>query len=339
MIFLGSQIKNFGFPYVVAEISGNHSGKLDRAYELINQAKIAGADAVKIQAYDADSLTLPTDFKINGESLWNGQNLYELYMRAATPFDWVSKLFEYARSIQIPIFSSVYDMRGLQVLSQAGCRAFKIASFEAIDTNFIQKVVATGKPVIMSTGTLNDIELDRSIKYLDPENSIVLHCVSKYPCELTDISLGEMVDLQKMLDQPVGFSCHTDDPQAVLLAQIMGAAMIELHLTLDDEEAASTAEDYQFSFTPESLKYTVTKMREAVQATAFKLNQDAESRKLRRSLYVIKDIRAGETFTEQNIGSYRPNLGCDPHLLPNIIGRKANQNLARFTPMKMEYIK
>lgn len=338
MIFLGTDVKNGGMPYIVAEISGNHGGKIDRAYKLMDEAKAAGANAVKIQCYDADALTLPTDFEIKGINPWNGKNLYELYMESCTPYDWIPNLFSYANSIGLTIFSSVYDLKGLEALTKVNCRAFKIASYEANDTDFIQKVVATGKPVVLSTGTLNEIEIERSISLLKEDNSIILHCVSKYPCEAYDLSLAEMSILQANYSQPVGFSCHSDDPVSVILAAVQRAAMIEVHFALDDEEGQK-ASDYEFSFTPEGLKYTIGRVNDSIRALQLKQNQDEGGKTFKRSLYVIKDMMAGETFTRFNVGSYRPYLGCDPYLLPNILGRKANRNIKKHTPMKMEYIK
>lgn len=338
MIFLGSEIRNFGSPYIVAEISGNHGGNIDRAYRLIEEAKKAGANAVKIQCYNADALTLPIDFEIKGENPWKGKNLYELYMWSCTPYDWIPNLFAYAEQVKIPIFSSVYDLYGLEILTKVNCRAFKIASYEANDTDFIEKVVATGKPVVLSTGTLNEIEIERAAGILKLENSVILHCVSKYPCETYELALREMINLQNNYDQPIGFSCHSDDPMSVVLAAVQGAAMIELHFTLDDEEGQK-ASDYEFSFTPEGLKYTIGRVNDSRQAMMLKQNQDSGGKAFKRSLYVTKDIMAGETFTRMNIGSYRPYLGCDPYLLPNILGRKSNQNIKKYTPMKMEYIK
>lgn len=338
MIFLGTEVRNYRSPYIVAEISGSHGGKIDRAYKLIEEAKDAGANAVKVQCYNADSLTLPFEFEIKGDNPWKGRNLYELYMEACTPHDWMPGLFNYAKQIGIPIFSSVYDMRGLEELTKIGCRAFKIASYEANDPDFIGKVVATGKPVVLSVGTLNTIETERAINILKPDNSIVLHCVSKYPCYTNELALAEMIDLQSLCDQPVGFSCHSDNPVDVTIAATKGAAMIELHLALDDEEGRK-ASDYEFSFTPETLEYTIKIVSDSIKAMGPKEDQEESSKKLRRSLYVIKDITVGDIFTRQNIGSYRPYLGCDPYLLPNILGRKANRNIKKHTPMKMEYIK
>lgn len=337
MIFLGSQIYG-DKPYIVAEISANHGGELNRALQLIQEAKKAGADAVKIQAYDADALTLPIEHVIQG-SPWHGQNLYELYMKSATPYEWIAPLFEHAGDIGIPIFSSVYDERGLEILTKNNCRAFKIASYEANDPLFIQKVVATGKPVVLSTGTLNGPEIARALSILDPSNSIVLHCISKYPCEINELALGEMTDLNNNCSQPVGFSCHSDDPLALIAASLQRAAMIEVHFTLDDE-IAQQSPDYSFSFTREGLKYAISTLKEMTQGSySRKYNREEDSIKLRRSLYVIKDMKQGETFTHSNVKSYRPNLGCDPYLLSDIIGRKANRDIPKYTPMQMEFVK
>jgi N-acetylneuraminate synthase len=338
MIFLGREVRNYGKPYIVAEISANHGGDVSRAYELIAAAKKAGADAVKIQAYTADSLTLPTQFLIEGANPWNGMNLYELYMKASTPFEWIANLFDCASKQGISIFSSVYDDQGLRELTKNGCRAFKIASYEANDTNFLEKVVATGKPVVLSTGTLNDLEIERALKVLDPDNSIVLHCISKYPCEVNEIALIDMEMLQTMCNQPVGFSCHSDDPLSVILAAMKGAALIEVHLTLDDEEGEKSP-DYDFSFTPDGLKYTIDRLNDVSKALLPKVNQDQDGKRFKRSLYVTRDMRTGEVFNESNLKSYRPNLGCEPYLLKDIIGKRASQDIKKNSPMKLEYIR
>ena len=338
MIFLGKEVWNYRKPYIVAEISANHGGDINRALMLIDAAKKAGADAVKIQAYTADSLTLPTQFLIEGANPWNGMNLYELYMKASTPFNWIEQLFDHAAKIGISIFSSVYDDQGLHELTKHGCRAFKIASYEANDTNFLEKVVATGKPVVLSTGTLNDLEIERALKILDPGNSIVLHCISKYPCKVDEIALIDMQMLQTMCNQPVGFSCHSDDPLAVILAATRGAALIEVHITLDDAEGEDSP-DYDFSFTPDGLKYTIERLSEMERAQLPKTNQDQDGKKFKRSLYVVRDMKAGEPFSESNLKSYRPNLGCEPYLLRDIIGKRAGVDIKKNSPMKLEYIK
>lgn len=335
MIFLGKEVKNGSpIPYIVAEISCNHGGSLEKARVLIEEAKQTGVDAVKIQCYDANALTLPTKFEIAGSSLWAGKNLYELYMESSTPYEWIGPMFEHAEKIGITIFSSVYDDRGLQELTRLGCRAFKIASYEANDPTFIQKVVATGKPVVLSTGGLNDIEIDKALNILDPDNSILLHCISDYPCELENISLAEMSDLTIHCDQPVGFSCHCDDPLAVILAADHGAAMIEVHLALEDAQTL----DNEFSYTKESLTYTINTLHRVAKAQACRWGEE-EGIKYKRSLFALKDIKVGEIFTNANIGSFRPNLGCSPSLMPDILGRKSKQAISKFSPMKMEYVK
>lgn len=340
MIFLGSEVKNnTAVPYLVAEISGNHGGKLDTALRLVEEAKRSGANAVKVQCYDADALTLPTQFEIQGTSLWKGKNLYELYMQAATPYDWMGPLFEHANKVGIPIYSSVYDERGIQELTRVGCRAFKIASYEANDIPFIEKVKATGKPLVVSTGTLNNIEIERLVAAVDENNTILLHCVSNYPCDVPMLGLKSMRNLMSDYFCPVGLSCHTDDPLAPILAAQQGAAMIELHFTLEEDEAGFRSLDYEFSLTPNQMTYTVGRLKEVAQSNMESWPSEEEGTKYKRSLYVIRDIRRGEVFSKANVGSFRPNLGCDPALLPQILGKKANQSLTRNTPMKMEYVR
>lgn len=338
MMFLGKEVKNHSFnPYIVAEISGNHGGKIERAFQLIEAAKSAGADAVKIQCYDADALTLPIKYDIMSDSIWKGENIYELYMKGSTPYEWLGPLFDFAKNIEFTIFSSVYDDRGIEALEKVGCRAYKIASYEANDVEFIRKVVSLEKPVVLSTGSLNTEETLRAIDALSPTNSIVLHCVSNYPTKLEGLGLDTMRGLMYICNQPVGISYHSDEDLGALLAIQAGAAMIETHLTLYDEEAEREALDWTFSFTPQQLNQLIEKLKIVRKANTPK-SANEEGIRYKRSLFATRFIRKGETFTQNNVGSYRPNLGCAPYLLSDIIGKKASQDIHQYAPMKMEYV-
>lgn len=345
MIFLGKEVHNYGEPFIVAELSCNHMGNINRAFQLIEAAKWAGADAVKIQCYDAEDLTLNNGYVIGGGTPWSGQSLYELYQQATTPLDWMNPLFACAKHCGIPMFSSVYSEKGLALLEELDCPAYKIASYEANDIGFMTKVAETNKPMVISVGTLSDDEINRilrirSPKIQTPEDStfILLHCISQYPCELKEIGLQTLKQLQDAVVVPVGFSCHCDNPNAVVLAAGFGAAMIELHLALGDEEAAESP-DWAFSFTPNMLKYTIEQAKDVRQAIGHKNHViETPARAFKRSLYVVQDIKVGELFTEENVKSFRPNLGCAPYLLPNIVGRKAKRDIPANTPMEMEYV-
>lgn len=341
MIFLGKEVRNYGEPFIVAELSCNHLGDFNRALHLIEAAKWSGVDAVKIQCYEPCDLTINNGYTIEGGTPWEGETLYELYEKAGTPLAWIEALFKHAEDCQIPIFSSVYSNKGLALLQNLKSQAYKIASYEANDIMLIKRVLGAGKPVVISTGTLGDDEFKRLLNSLTPEEKdrvILLHCVSKYPTDLNELGLSTLVTMQETTGLTIGFSCHSDDPGAVLLSCAYGAAMVEVHLTLDDEESTKSP-DWEFSYTPEMLLHTVQRSKLIRKAIGYKdpIIEDP-ARKFKRSLFVIKDIKAGEIFTQDNVGSFRPNLGCSPHLLPNILGRRANRNLAINTPMEMEYV-
>lgn len=341
MIFLGKEVRNFGEPFIVAEISANHGGDINRAFSLIEAAKIAGADAVKVQCYEAIDLTLPNGYVIGGGTPWKDQTLYELYTQAQTPLSWMAPIFSHAKMIQIPCFSSVYSERGLAVLKSVDCPAYKIASYEANDTYFIKKVADTGRPVVISVGTLGDDEIHRIASLLEEnqrDNLILLHCVSSYPCALEELGLRDLQTLQEDYNYPVGFSCHSDDPGAVLLACGLGAAVVEVHLALEDEQSTKSP-DWSFSFTPEMLRHTAYRAKLVKKAIGFK-NPIIETpaREFKRSLYVVENMEKGDVFTNENVKSYRPYQGCSPHLLPNIIGRKANRSIPANTPLQMEFV-
>lgn len=336
MIFLGKKVVNYSEPFIVAEISGNHCGHLHKALELIKAAKFAGADAVKIQCYDADDLTIPNGYVIGEGTPWENETLYELYQKAGTPKDWIGPLFKCAEKVGIPIFSSVYSKSGLETLERVNCQAYKIASYEANDTEFIREVVKTGKPVVVSVGTLSEEEIQRLYNILPRDSSILLHCVSKYPIGLDELYLDSMNELIIDGRYNIGFSCHSDNPIALSLASCYGAALIEVHLALDEED---NPPDYEFSFLPDGLKWAIEQSKLACEADTYKPPEAEQSaHKLRRSLYVVQDVEEGEPFTKENVKSFRPNKGCSPHLLPNIIGRKSNCHIAKYTPMKMEYV-
>lgn len=332
MKFLDKEINNFEEPFIVAEISGNHEGNLYNAYELIKQAKRVGADAVKIQCYEAKSLTIPNGYTIKADSPWDGEDLYRLYQKSCTPFEWMPKLFAHAKLVDIPIFSSVFCEEGLKILEEVNCPAYKIASFEANDPEFIKKVSNTGKPVIISTGVVSPEEVERAAKAVN-SGLILLHCVSNYPTKLEELSLYDMDLLRRHFDCPIGFSCHSIDLMAPMLAVAKGAAMLELHLKLEDTKG----EDDEFSLYPNTFKYVVDSCKKIPRALKY-CAKVSSSEDLRRSLYVVENIKKGDIFTRENIKSFRPYLGCDPFLLPTILGHKAKHDIVQYTPMQMEYV-
>lgn len=346
MNFLGKKVDNYTEPFIVAEISGNHGGDIKNAYELIRQAKLAGADAVKIQCYEPDSLTIPSitnihdnsswGYVVNSDTPWDGETLYDLYKKSYTPFDWIESLFEHAKLAEIPIFSSVFCEKGLEILEKVNCPAYKIASFEANDPEFINKVSETKKPIVISTGMADHVEIARAVQF-SRENKILLHCISKYPAKIEDVNFSYMETMQRYYNSPVGFSCHSPYLSVPILAVARGAAMLEMHLKLFDVKG----EDSAFSFYPPTFKYVVEECKK-IPNTLVARQRDNDTkyidRKLRRSLYVVEDIKKGEKFTTNNVKSFRPALGCEPYHLLDIIGQTANRDLTKYTPMQMEYV-
>lgn len=330
MLFLGTEITQDSKPYIIAEISCNHEGDINKAFKLIEYAKIAGANAVKIQCYTPDSLTInsyASEFKITWSDV--DINLYELYQKTQTPFEWIPELFGYARSINFPIFSSVYDEKGLEVLEKVGCDAYKIASFENQDLNLIKLVSQTNKPVIMSTGMIAVSELERSVREL--EDYALLHCISSYPLSHKDAYLNHIKILQENFEpHPIGLSDHTKLMDIAPLAVALGATIIEKHLMLD----GSKSHDAEFSFTPREFKLMIETCNIAYESLDnYCVEAEKNSRKLKRSIYVVEDIKKGEIFTKENIRCIRPNKGMLPMYYEYMLGKTAKENIHKGTPL------
>ena len=311
-------------PYVVAECSGNHCGSLERAKRLIVAAKRAGADAVKTQCYEPDTITLDIkrpDFIVQN-GLWKGRGLYELYGKAHTPLGWHEELYRTAKGEGIPIFSSVFDRSSVDLLEHLGCPAYKIASFEVVDTPLIEYAARTGKPLIISTGLASDKEI------IDADNAsggraAFLHCTSEYPGTIEHANLGRMSALDQLLDfsHPIGISDHTLGHAIPIAATARGALIIEKHLKLEN---GPKSEDSEFSLTPSQFAGMAVAVRQIHEAMKLR-PLETEGRQMRRSLYVVRDINAGESFTHDNIRSIRPGYGGSPRLLPSLIGLKASK--------------
>lgn len=336
MNFLGKEIGPNYPPFFVAELSCNHNGKLEEALLLIKAAKENGADAVKIQVYNADSMTIESDkqdFNVK-DGPWVGRNIYELYTKTGTPFEWVPHLFSYAKQIEIPIFSSVFCERGLSILEQNKCLAYKIASFELNDTNLIRKVGKTGRPVVFSTGMANISEIDRAVALV--QNKIIMHCVSAYPVRHFNANLEKIITLQRLYQNtPIGFSDHTTGMECGQVACALGASVVEKHFGLH----GNTSEDSFFSISPEDFKL-FTKMCITAWETMGQLQPNIEdgNRQFRRSLYTTKDIQAGEYFTEKNVRSIRPSYGLDPDLLLEIFYMRATKFIPKGTALNKEML-
>ncbi len=326
-------------PYIVAEMSANHLGDLERAFAILEAAKAAGVDAVKMQTYTADTITLDHDgpeFVIHG-GLWDGRRLHELYREAHTPWDWHAPLFAKARALGLTLFSSPFDETAIDLLESLDAPAYKIASFELVDIPLIQRAAATGKPVILSTGMagLGEIEAAaRAARAAGCEELLLLHCVSGYPTPVEDSNLRTLPHLAQAFGCPVGLSDHSPGGAVAVAAVTLGAVMVEKHFTLS---RADGGPDAAFSLEPDELAALVRDCRAAHAALGRVSYERAPSEQrsaaFRRSLYVVKPIRAGEALTADNVRSVRPANGLPPRHLPDVLGRRARRDLAAGTPL------
>lgn len=331
-------------PYVIAELSGNHNGQIERALKLIELAKQAGADAVKFQTYTADTITLDhagPGFAIEG-GLWDGRKLYELYQEAHTPWDWHPILFEHARKVGITCFSSPFDPTAVDFLESLGSPAYKIASFEIVDTPLVRYAAETGKPLIISTGMAETGEIDDAVAAAHEGGGgglALLHCVSGYPTPVEEINLARIQALISQHNCIVGLSDHTLGIEVAVASVALGAAIIEKHFTL---ARADGGPDSAFSLEPTELAALVKGVRVAHaavgQANYGHTASEKPNMKFRRSLYAVCDIASGETLTGHNVRSIRPGYGLPPKHLPEILGRRARRGIARGTPMSFDLI-
>jgi pseudaminic acid synthase len=327
-------------PYVIAELSGNHNGDIARAFRLIEAAKQAGADAVKLQTYTADTITIDHEgpgFVIEG-GLWHGRKLYDLYGEAHTPWDWHPALFAHAQKVGITCFSSPFDATAIDLLERLGAPAYKIASFEIVDTPLIRRAAATGKPLIVSTGMAQAAEIADAMAAVREGNReaglVLLHCVSGYPTPAEEANLARIPALAARFGVPVGLSDHTLGVEVAIAAVALGAVVIEKHVTL---ARADGGPDASFSLEPHELEALVKGARSAHAALGRADYGRAASEEgnmaFRRSLYAVADIAAGEAFTEANVRSIRPGHGLPPKELPQVLGRRAARAIARGTPL------
>ena len=333
-------------PFVIAEMSGNHNQSIDRAMAIIDAAAEAGAHAVKLQTYTPDTMTINTGgglFDINDpDSLWKGRNLYDLYKEAHTPWEWHKPLFEHARKKGLMIFSTPFDESAVDFLEELGVGAYKIASFENTDWPLLKKVAATGKPVIMSTGlaTLADIdEAVRTLRGAGCKDLILLKCTSTYPATPENTHLATIPHMREMFKCHVGLSDHTMGIGAAIAAVALGAPVVEKHFTL---RRADGGVDSTFSIEPEELKNLVIESERAFLAMGqvYYGVQEAEKKSLRfkRSLYIVKDVKAGDTFTPENLRVIRPGDGMQPKYYETVLGKTASRDIKAGTPLTWELL-
>lgn len=329
-------------PFIIAEMSGNHNQDIKRALNLVKVAADSGADALKLQTYTADTLTIDHRgglFDITDkDSLWYGKNLYELYQEAYTPWEWHKEIFDYANSLGMLAFSSPFDDTAVDFLESLNVPAYKIASFESNHHPLLKKVAQTGKPVIISSGTSKLNELYESVRILKESGCkelVVLKCTSTYPATPENSNLRTIPQLKEIFsDCLVGLSDHTMGIGTAITAVALGARIVEKHFTL---RRADGGVDSAFSMEPEELKALVVESNRAFQSLGV-VQLDAQkseekSRRFKRSIYVVKDIKVGEAFTNQNIRIIRPGDGMSPKYFPEILKKKSNKELKRGTPL------
>ena len=320
-------------PYIIAEMSANHNGSIENAFKIIEQAKRCGADAVKLQTYTADTITLNSrapEFMIRG-TLWDGQSLHELYQKAHMPWDWHKPLFDFAREQGITIFSSPFDFSAVDLLESLNAPAYKIASFEMVDLPLIRYVAQTGKPMIISTGMADADEIAEAVetaKSAGCRELVVLHCVSGYPAPAADYNLRTLPDMAARFGTLVGLSDHTLDNTTAVASVVLGACVIEKHFTLDRNGGGA---DDSFSLEPDGLQALCRDSKTAWQALGrvhYGLKSSEQGNvQFRRSLYFVKDLQKGDAIDETCIRSVRPGFGIAPKHFDELIGKRLTRNV------------
>ena len=330
-------------PYIIAELSANHNGDIKRAFEIIFAAKQAGVDAVKIQTYTADTITIKSsreEFQIKG-GLWDGYDLYSLYKEAGTPYEWHKALFDYAKKIGVTIFSSPFDFTAVDLLEELNAPAYKIASPEIIDLPLIKCVAQTKKPMIISTGMANLEEISEAVdtaKENGCKDLILLHCISSYPAPIEDSNLRTISDLADRFDLVTGLSDHTMGTIVATTSVALGSCVIEKHFTLSRSDKGP---DSEFSLEPEELKKLCVDTKLAWKSlgmAGYNLKK-SESKIGRRSLYIVRDVKKGERFTSENIRSIRPGIGLKPKYYQDVLGKVAANDIVHGTPLSWDFIK
>jgi pseudaminic acid synthase len=331
-------------PYIIAELSANHNGFLERALATMDAAQRCGADAIKLQTYTADTMTIDCDgpdFMIKG-GLWDGYKLYDLYKWAETPYEWHQALFDHARQRGITVFSTPFDETAVDLLESLNTPAYKIASFEVLDLPLIRYVASTGKPLIMSTGMASETEIEEAVtaaREAGCQDLVLLHCISSYPAPMDQANLRQIPELARRFATLSGLSDHTQGTTASVAAVALGACVIEKHFTLS---RADKGPDSEFSLEPDDLERLCRDAKDAWLALGkpgFERQRSEEGSKVfRRSLYLVKDVEAGETLTQENLRRIRPGMGLSPKYYQHVLGRCVKQKLSRGTALQLDHL-
>jgi pseudaminic acid synthase len=331
-------------PFIIAELSANHGGDRERALRLLEAAAAAGADAVKLQTYRADTITLDSrapEFMIEG-GLWAGRSLYELYEAAHTPWEWHEALFARGRELGVTVFSAPFDLTAVDFLEGLGCPAYKVASFELVDHPLVAAMARTGKPLIMSTGMASCAEIEEAVRVARDAGAAelaLLHCVSGYPSSPADYHLATLQDMQRRFHVPVGLSDHTLGSVTAIAAVALGACIVEKHFTLSRAEAT---EDAAFSLEPGEFRSMADAARSAAEAIGgvnYSLKGgEADMVRYRRSLYVVKPLRAGATLDADSVRSVRPGYGLPPSRLPEVLGMRVCRDIPANTALREDML-
>jgi len=340
----GREISRKKPPYIIAELSGNHNGSIEKAFRSIEKAKENGANAIKIQTYSPETMTIncnKPDFVIN-DGLWKGYTLFDLYKEAHTPFDWHERIFSYARKSGITIFSSPFDETAVDLLESLGAPAYKIASFEICDLPLIKYIAKTNKPILISTGMASEMEITEAIDTIRSNSSseiLLFHCISAYPAPLIEANLKKITLIRDRYGVEVGLSDHTMGNIAAISSIALGAVAIEKHFTLSRSDKGP---DSEFSIEPNEL-YELTKVSKEAWAAIGKKDfirskSELKNKVFRRSLYFVNDLKAGDIISNSDIRRIRPGFGLPPKFQNLVIGKKVKMNVEKGDPVKWDYI-
>jgi pseudaminic acid synthase len=345
-IKIGNHTVGPGCPvYIVAEISANHNQDYEQAVRIIHAAKESGADAVKLQTYTADTITVRSnrpEFRIGGGTLWDGRNLHDLYGEAYTPWEWQPKLKKIADELELDLFSSPFDVTAVDFLEKMDVPAYKLASFELVDIELIQRMACTGKPLIISTGMATLEEINEALKVARQAGAseiALLKCTSAYPSLPEEMNLRTIPELARLFEVPVGLSDHTMGIEVPVAAATLGACIIEKHMTFSRAEKGP---DSEFSLEPDEFRDMVRAVRVTERALGkvyFGVSsREANSRTFRRSLFVVENVKQGEVFTTKNVRSIRPAHGLHTRHLPEVLGKHAACDIELGTPLSWELV-